>query len=583
MLSDLRTISIVEPDASISWLCLPRIDSSSIFAHLLDTENPATQAGIFSISDESNSVPLQSYVRDSMVLESKFKTFSVTDYLDISRGRSRRDAGRSDLIRVIEGTGKVKVVFAPRLNFGRSITRLVVKSEGLVIKGGSDLICLRSNGIQWDITEEAYSHTATAVIDLDKISGKAIFELRCGTANVKQDLTPEEVRREETLNYWQRWAGKLILPELEKEKVMRSALVLKALCYRPSGAISAAGTTSLPESVGGVRNWDYRYCWLRDASMTATSLVRLGSHSEAMGFLDWLDTVVTMRGSAEQLNPLYLVSGAHLGPEGEISELSGYRGSKPVRINNQADSQIQLDVAGPVLDLIYHLAVAGEPLSTKHWEMVRNIVEAVGNRWDDEDHGIWEFRSAPRCYTHTRAMCWVAVDRAIWLAKHFLDEDHEEWIRLRDDIAESINEKCFKPALNAFTSAYDGTDVDSSVLVLGLYGFCKLDDERFLGTIKLIEEQLLENNAVYRYLVEDGLPGREGAFNILTAWLVECYWRSGRKDDAKKLMAELEKNFGATGLMSEQVDPTNGEALGNHPQAYSHLGYINTILAMCES
>jgi trehalose 6-phosphate phosphatase len=587
LLSDNRTTAIVEPNCSISWMCAPRVDSAPIFAHLLDTENVPTKAGIFQISQESGENPRQSYVGDTLVLRSHFSSFHVTDYLDTSRGRTKHQAGRTDLIRVVEGSGVAKIIFAPRLNFGRSITKLVVKERGLIVTGGNDLMCLRSPNIDWEISEIDGSDVASAVIDLDAFGGRLKLELRCGTANIKSDVTSEPERRSATLLYWQKWVDKLSIPRLATEEVKRSAVTLKALCYRPTGAIIAAATMSLPEDIGGVRNWDYRYCWLRDAALTAASLVRVGSHSEAMAYLDWLLGVVEMREGAENLQPLYNVSGKHLGPEAEISDLSGFRGSQPVRINNGADTQVQLDVFGPIVDLIHLLSVRGEALATKHWDLVKDLVHAVKMRWKEADCGIWEIRSSLRHYTYTKLMCWVAVDRAIELADDFTGEVDPEWLVLKNEIADSINENSYKKEINAYSCAYDETDIDASVLALGLYGFIEMNDPKFVGTIKAVEENLLVNNTVYRYKIdkehEDGLAGDEGGWNILTLWLVKCYWASGRNDDARKLFQVVRKNIGATGLMSEQVDPNTLESLGNHPQAYSHLAYIDAVITMSEN
>lgn len=584
LLSDNRTIAIVEPNCSISWMCAPRADSAPIFAHLVDTENESSKAGVFAISDITGDNPRQSYVGDTMVLRSHFSSFHVTDYLDVSRGRTKHQAGRTDLIRVIEGSGVAKVVFAPRLNFGRSLTKLIPKDRGLIVKGGNDLMSLRSPKIFWDIKEEDGSDTAVCEIDLDSMGGRVKLELRCGTANITADVISEPERRSATLLYWQKWVDKLSIPKLATDEVKRSAVTLKALCYRPTGAILAAATMSMPEEIGGSRNWDYRYCWLRDASLSARSLVRVGSYSEAMSFLDWLLDVVEMRDGAENLQPLYNVNGKHLAPEAEITQLSGFRGSSPVRINNGADSQVQLDVFGPIVDLIHLLAIRGEGLATKHWELVNQLVNAVKLRWKEVDCGIWEVRSAPRHYTYTKLMCWVAVERAIELADHFTGEVDEEWVVLKDEIAESINSNSYKSEMNAYTSAYDETDIDASVLALGLYGFIQMDDPRFVGTIKAVEDHLLINNTVFRYILdsgnEDGIEGHEGGWNILTLWLIKCYWASGRLDDARKLFQIVRKNIGATGLISEQVDPITLESLGNHPQAYSHLAYIDTVIAM---
>jgi len=565
-------------------MCLPRVDSAAIFAHLVDTENSPTKAGIFSIEDSEGNIPRQRYLGDTLVLQSEYPTFHITDYLDASRGRTRHQAGRSDLIRVIEGSGVVKITFAPRVNFGRTVTQLIAKERGLIVKGGNDLVCLRSPAIDWEIVEDGIHHTAFASIDLDEMGGSVKLEMRCGTANVTSDALNEPERRIATQNHWQKWVDKLKIPKFATVDVRRSALTLKALQYRPTGAVIAAGTMSLPEDMGGSRNWDYRYCWLRDASFTVSSLIRLGSHSEAMAFLDWVLGVVESRGGAERLNPLANVTGGHLAPEGVLDELSGFRGSSPVRINNAADAQVQLDIFGPIVDVIAQLAKRGEPLATKHWILVNELVKAVEMRWKESDDGIWEVRSAPRQYTNSKLMCWVAVDRAIFLADYFTGEVPDEWVDLRKEIADAIMENCYKPEINAFTSAYDGTDIDASVMSIGLWGFIDVNDPKFQGTIKAVEEKLLVNNTVYRYKdVDDGLEGEEGGWHILTLWLVECYLRSGRATDAAKLFSAVRKNIGATGLLSEQVDPQTGEALGNHPQAFSHLALINAAIAIAET
>ena len=565
-------------------MCIPRVDSAAIFAHLVDTENEPTKAGIFSIEDSGGHHPTQRYVGDTLVLQSEFPTFHITDYLDASRGRTRHQAGRSDLIRVIEGSGIVNITFAPRVNFGRTVTHLIVKERGLIVKGGNDLVCLRSPAINWEIVEDGRHHTAFASIDLDEMGGSVKLELRCGTANVQSDTVGEPERRSATQLHWQKWVDKLKIPKFATVDVRRSAVTLKALTYRPTGAVVAAATMSLPEDMGGSRNWDYRYCWLRDASFTVSSLIRLGSHSEAMAFLDWVLNLVENRGGAERLNPLANVTGTHLAPEGVLDELSGFRGSKPVRINNAADSQVQLDIFGPIVDVICQLAKRGEPLATKHWLLVNELVSAVALRWKESDEGIWEVRNAPRHYTYSKLMCWVAVDRAIYISDYFTGEVPSGWEQLRDEIAQAIMENSFKPELNTFTSAYDGTDIDASVLAAGLWGFIDVSDPKFQGTIKAVEEKLFVNNTVYRYKdVDDGLEGEEGGWHILTLWLVECYLRSGRSIEAAKLFSAVRKNIGSTGLLSEQVNPENGEALGNHPQAFSHLALINAAIALSET
>ncbi|MDH3682828.1 MAG: glycoside hydrolase family 15 protein, partial [Acidimicrobiia bacterium] len=515
----------------------------------------------------------QRYRPNSMVLETEFPDFTVTDYLDASGGRTRRLAGRSDLIRVVEGRGPAVVEFAPRLDFGRVPTRLEVKQDGIVVQGTADLMVLRAPDIAWEIVQDGLHQSARATVDLS--GGPVALELRAGTGTVRPDPRFEEDRRSDSERFWTNWAARLDLPDLQREQVMRSALALKALCHRPTGAILAAATTSLPEHLGGIRNWDYRYCWLRDAAFSASALARLGSHSEGMAYLDWVLQILETRTDPERLAPLYNVTGRHLPPEAEINDLPGYGGSRPVRVGNAADGQVQLDVFGPVVDLVHVLLRRGEALSAEHWRLVEAMVLAVSRRWHEPDHGIWEIRKPPRHHVYSKVMCWVTVDRAISIADQFLDREPEAWVELRDQIAADVLEHGWKPERGAFTAAYRGDDLDASVLAVGLWGLLPSDDERFVSTVATLERELRTGPTVYRYLDDDGLPGREGGFNLMTSWLIDALAMTGRRADAEALFKELCELVGATGLMAEQFDPDNARALGNVPQAYSHLGLIN--------
>ncbi len=572
MLSDQRTAAIVSPEARITWLCSPRIDSAAVFAELVG--GPA--AGYFSVRPVEGAMPTsQHYVRDSLVLVSTWPQMTVTDYLDCSAGRPLRTAGRSDLIRFVEGSGTAVVEFAPRLDFGRVPTRLEVREGGLEVLGTTDMAVLRSPGVRWEIVDDGVHHTGRALIDLDE--GPVVLEMRCGTGSMTADQA-EGDRRRDTLAYWENWAAELDLPTIERDLVRRSAVVLKGLVHEPTGAIVAAATTSLPESLGGVRNWDYRYCWLRDAAMTAGALTRLGSSSEAMNFLDWVLDVLETRGGADRLAPLFLVTGRHLPPEAEIAELPGYAGSRPVRVGNAAEGQVQLDVFGPVVDLVHLLLRRGAPLSGQHWKLVESLAEAVIERWDSPDHGIWEIRKHPRHHVYSKVMCWLTLDRAIEMAGHFTGRKRPEWTEVRDTIAGDVVTHGWKPELNYFGSAYDGTDIDASVLSIGLSGLLPADDPRFVATVEAVERQLRDGPTVYRYRSDDGLPGTEGGFHLMTSWLVDAYRLVGRRQDAVKLFAGLCDLVGPTGLLSEEYDPVAGRALGNLPQAYSHLGLINNAL-----
>ncbi|MEC9372859.1 MAG: glycoside hydrolase family 15 protein, partial [Planctomycetota bacterium] len=520
----------------------------------------------------------QEYVDDSLVLRTKWKSITVTDLLDASTGKPQQRAGRSELVRIIEGSGRVRIEFAPRLDFGRAITRLSVRDGGIIVEDSIDPVVLHSPGVKWTVREEGPHQTATAEVDLSDSS--VTLELRYGIGSLRDGATHGNDRLNLTKRYWASWADRLELPPVATDMVRRSAIILKGLCYGPTGAISAAATTSLPEHIGGVRNWDYRYCWLRDAAMSATALVRLSSFAEAMNFLDWMLDVLDRCDGPERLQPLYTVTGDTLGPEAEIADLAGYRGSRPVRVGNAASRQVQLDVFGPIVDLIHQLVLRDAPLSSEHWRIVEAMVRAVAKRWQEPDHGIWEIRKPRRHHIHSKVMCWMTVDRAIDISQRFLDRDRDDWADLRDRIAADVLEHGWKKNRNAFTAAYDGDDLDAAAILVGNSGLLPADDPRFAATVGAIEEALRLGPTVYRYRADDGLPGFEGGFHICAAWLVEAYIRIGRVDDAKSLFRDWTGLAGATGLLSEQYGPNTRRALGNHPQAYSHLALIENAVAL---
>lgn len=580
LLSDLRTAAIVAPSGRVAWLCAPRIDSASVFAELLG----GPSAGYFSVDDPDGRPPTgQSYQGHSLVLRTQFPGFTVTDHLDASAGRTRRLAGRSDLIRVITATPGVEhprahIEFAPRLDFGRAPTRLEVRPEGIVVLGTSDLMVLRSPGVEWEVVRDGNHETARATVELGP--EPLALEFRVGIATVGADPRSGPDRQADTERFWANWVSKLVLPRLERERVAQAAVVLKGLCHGPTGAIVAAATTSLPQQLGGVRNWDHRYCRLRDAAWAAATLVRLGSRAEAMAYLDWVVGLLENRADPERLAPLYNVAGHHLPPEAEINSLPGYGGSRPVRVGNAAEGQVQLDIFGPVVDLVHLLSAEGEALSAEHWRLVESMVLAVSRRWQDPDHGIWEIRKPPRHHVYSKVMCWLAVDRAITIAEQFLDREPAAWVELRDQIAAEVLEKGWKPALGSFSAAYDGDDLDASVLAVGLSGLLPPGDERFRSTVAIVERELRTGPTVHRYNDDDGLPGRGAGHNLMTSWLVNALALTGRREDAEFLFKELCELGGPTGLLAEQYDPESGRALGNVPMAWSHLGLIDSALIL---
>jgi len=532
LLSNRRALALVTPDADVTWLCHPEPDSPALFAALLGG------AGHFSIRPQKHQPSLgQQYVPGTMTLQTRWAGLRVTDSLG------------AGLVRAVDGRVPAVVEFAPRPDFGRAPVRLERTADGLRVAGTA--VVLRSPGVDWQIA----GGTATAVI----------------TPPVVLELGQEESEKDTD---WPGWAETLELPRTQRDLVRRSALTLRALCHRDTGAVLAAATTSLPEKIGGVRNWDYRYCWLRDGALTVQALVSLGSTREAEAFLNWLHGVLATVPGPEHLHPLYTVHGTALGPETVIDTLPGYAGSGPVRVGNLADQQVQLDVFGPITDLVHDLALARGSLADRDWDVVTAMVRAVRCRWDEPDHGIWEERHAPRHRVYSRVMCWQTVDRAITIAGRFGRRAEPGWFVLRDTIAADVLDHGWNPDVGAFTTAYDGTDLDAASLHVGLSGLLDPSDERFRRTVTAVEEVLRSGPTVYRYLRDDGLPGDEGGFHLCTTWLIEAYLLVGRRHDAEELFASFVRLAGPTGLLPEEYDPIAEQSLGNHPQAYSHLGLI---------
>ncbi len=576
MLSDQRTAALVSPAGRVVWFCAPRLDSPALFAQIVG--DPSSGSFAIAPAGDDPPRPTQRYLDRTMVLVSEWPSVRVTDFLDCSSTELSQRTGRVDLIRLVEGAGQVSVTFAPRLDYGRTATGIEVHEGGLIVQNAFDPIVLASPGVSWRVETEGRHQTARAEIELR--DEPVVFELRYGTRSLRADVQKALQRRDRTARFWSSWSARLTLPRTHHELVERSALVLRALCHDPTGAIAAAATTSLPEHIGGIRNWDYRYCWLRDGAMAASSLVRLGSLTEAMRFLDWVLGVVDRTPSPERLRPLYTLVGGDLPPEAEIAELAGYRGSRPVRVSNAAAGQVQLDVFGPVLELIHLLLERDAPLFAEHWRLAEALVEAVAKRWQEPDHGIWEFRTTPRHYVHSKAMCWLAVDRGARLAELFAGRRRPDWEALRDAIASDVEANAWNEERGAYTIAYGSRDLDASVLLVGLTGLVPPDHPRFVATVHAIERELRRGPVVYRYDLDDGLPGVEGGFHICTSWLVEAYLAMGRRSDAEALMDRMCELAGPTGLMSEQYGSRSRRALGNHPQAFSHIGVVEAALRL---
>jgi trehalose-phosphatase len=565
MLANGRNVALVTPDARVCWQCAPGPDAAALFADLLG----GPQAGHFSVRPERDGLPQgQRYVPGTMTVETRWPRLLVTDYLDPGSA-----AQRTDLIRVISGSARARVEFVPRPEFGQVPTRLQLAGDGLVVAGTSDPIVLRSPGVEWEITSDGLHESAHAVVQ--PAPGRpVVLELRCGTDDLAAQPSPEDECRARSQEHWTSWLAGLSLPPLETGLAARSALTLRALCHAGTGAIMAAATTSLPEEIGGVRNWDYRHCWLRDGALVAQSLVSLGSTAEAEAYLGWVHRVLTDLPGPERLHPVYALDGRQLGPEAVIDTLPGYAGSRPVRIGNMAVQQVQFDVFGPVVELIGMLARQRGQLDDADWSLVQAMCEAVCRRWREPDHGIWEERQVPRHHVHSKVMCWVAVDRALRIAAEHGRPSDPAWPGLRAAIAADVLTHGWNDQVQAFTAAYDGADLDAASLHIGLAGLLDPQDDRFQATVTAIETELRSGCTVYRYRRDDGLPGVEGGFHLCTTWLIEAYLLTGRRTDAEELFSQFTGTAGPTGLLPEEYDPVRERSLGNHPQAYSHLGFL---------
>lgn len=569
ILSDQRTVAIVTPAGRVTWLCLPRMDSSAVFAELLG----GPSAGYFEVRSASGARPHhQRYVGDTFVLQTDWPDLTTHDYLDVSAGRAFQRPGRTDLVRVISGPGKATIEFAPRLNFGRQHTRIQAAKDGLLVEGGLEPMVLRAPGVNWTIREEGVHQTALATVSVPPEG--LVLELRYGTASLAPSASGERARREATAKFWSGWTGSLTVPAVASDLVRRSALVLKALTFGPSGAIAAAATTSLPEHAGGVRNWDYRYCWPRDAAMAAAALAKLNAIGPGIKLMDWVLGLFERGTHASMLSPVYTLAGGELGPEAEITELAGYRGSRPVRVGNAASEQIQLDVCGPIADLVALLAERDAALSTEHWRLIEALVTAVEQRWREPDHGIWEVRLPRRHHVHSKVMCWFTIQRALTVAA-YLGRSKPEWEALRAIIAEDVLANGWNESRGMFCSTYMGDEADASVLSIGLCGLLPASDPRFVRTVAKIEEELRVGPTVYRYRFDDGLPGVEGGFFLCASWLIRAYLATGRRAEAEAMFQQYCSLAGPTGLLTEEFDPELRLSLGNFPQAYSHLGLID--------
>ncbi len=570
-LSDLRTFALVDQTGTLSWLCAPRLDSPPLFGALVGGPG----AGYFRISAGNEGT--QEYVGGSLIGRTNFGNVSVTDFLDCGFDRTFQRSGRSDLVRLIEGRGEVTAEFAPKFDFGRVPTRLSGIENGLRIDCGQQRLILSSPGWTWNIMRHGTHDVArsTRMFNEECVS----LRLLIGTASAVLPVRTPGHMLADTQAFWERWSSKLRLPESNPELVARSALVIRGLSYGPTGAIAAAATTSLPETLGGGRNWDYRYCWPRDASLAASSLLRLNAPGAAMKLLDWILGVIFDVDEDRFLAPLYTVTARSVPGEAEIPEALGYRASRPVRIGNLASEQLQLDTLGPIAELMWKLAQIGASLTSEHLQLAERLVGLVALRWRDADSGIWEVRGAQRHFVHSKLMCWYTVDCCTKVAR-YLGIEHDDWIELAQEIRIQIETEGYCNERKSYVVAYDLKEPDAALLWIILTRFHPADHPRCRGTLKYIVENLVHDGNVYRYHFNDALRGQEEEFIICRSWLIEALVIIGEREQAQKLFDQLLSTMKPLGLLPEQWDYKTNTALGNFPQAYSHLGFINAACAL---
>jgi GH15 family glucan-1,4-alpha-glucosidase len=578
VIGDLHSVALVATDGTVDWYCCPNFDSPSVFAAILDAE----RGGSFSVKPQgAEHEAKQLYFPDTNVLITRFLTphgvGEVEDFMPV--GDVRAPERRQRLIRrvvAVRGRMRFEMECAPRFDYGRERHHTRPHEHGALFEGASCRLALETE----------------TPIELHDGDARASFELAAGESvtfvleHVPDEYVPHchtaaQTRElfEQTVAYWRRWLSQSRYHGRWRETVHRSALTLKLLTYQPTGAIVAAATTSLPEVIGGERNWDYRYTWIRDAAYSLYALLRLGFTEEAGAFIDWLTTRVaderTQRTGPLQI--MYGIDGRRDLSEQQLHHLSGYRDSAPVRIGNDAVKQLQLDIYGGLVDSIYLYNKYGSPISDDTWQDVTRIVEWVCDNWDQADEGIWETRDGPRRFTYSRLQCWVALERTLRIAtQRGLPANRARWELERDRIYRVIFAS-WNPSRRAFVQHDDSDVLDASLLLMPMVKFIAPTDRRWLSTLDAIGDELVSDSLVTRYNVAaspDGLGGDEGTFSLCTFWFVEGLARAGRLDEARLVFEKMLTYANHLGLYAEQIGPT-GEQLGNFPQAFTHLALIS--------
>jgi GH15 family glucan-1,4-alpha-glucosidase len=571
LIGDCKTAALVGRNGSIDWLCWPRFDSAACFAALLgEAEN-----GRWLIAPKQPPLRVRRRYRPgTLILETAFEsetgTAVIIDFMPPADG--------ADLVRIVTGrSGRMafQTEFVLRFNYGASVPWVSRLEDGMIDAiAGPERVTLRTPAA---LCGEDLKTIGEFIVEADH-SVPFVLSYGSSSQNPPPAIDPfEALARTEA--FWCHWSDRCSEAGPWTEAVKRSLITLKALTYAPTGGIVAAATTSLPERLGGTRNWDYRYCWLRDATFALLALMKLGYYDEAQAWRDWLIRAVA--GSPRQIQIMYGVGGERWLPELVIPWLSGYEKSAPVRLGNDASQQLQLDIYGEIADVLFQTLKAGMTLPQRSRELRPVVLDYLATAWRQPDEGIWEVRGGPQHFVHSKVMAWVAFDRAAMETQAF-DESGSRWRQIADEIHAQICERGFDSELNSFVQVYGSKRLDASSLLIPLVGFLPAEDPRVRGTLKAIEDRLLiDGEFVLRYAQEnasDGLPPGEGAFLACSFWLVDNYILQGRDVDARKLFERLLSRCNDVGLLAEEIDPLTGRMLGNFPQAYSHVGLINCAL-----
>jgi GH15 family glucan-1,4-alpha-glucosidase len=578
LIGDGRTAALVATDGAIDWLCLPNFDSPSVLAAVLDAERGGTFALQPSIPFESS----RRYLPGTNVLETTFHTDRGSARLVDAMTLSDEFLGPvREIARSVEGlSGAVPMRwrFAPCFDYGAHAPRCEWRLGVPLATYGRDAIAVRT----WNAGTPAWRGRAAEAEFEIREGGRALLVLACAYEEplILPGRTAVERRLEKTIRFWQEWSSARPYEGPWRDAVLRSALALKMLIFAPSGAAAAAPTTSLPEKIGGVRNWDYRFCWIRDSSFMIDALLRLGCRAEAQALFWWFMQATAL--TAPRLQVLYRLDGGPQANEREIDALRGYRGSRPVRVGNAAADQLQLDIYGDLLETACLYAHGRASLDRDTGVVLGRIADLVCDLWRQPDAGIWEVRSAPQHFTHSKVMCWVALDRAISLANEGeLPARHAaRWRREAEAIREFVETRCWSERRGSYTRAAGTEDLDASLLMLPMVHYGDPKGPRMRGTLDAIGRELRHGAFVYRYRAEDGLPGAEGCFLNCSFWLVSALARSGQLVDAADLMNDLVARANDVGLFAEEIDPATGEFLGNFPQALVHLSLVDAALAI---